>query len=602
MQAIMLAAGMGKRLGKNTQENTKCMISVAGKKLIDWAIEAVENAGITKFIIVVGYKSDNLINYINKNYSNSKVKFVFIRNEEYETTNNIYSFYLAREYLVQDDTILMESDLIYEKVLIKNLCESQFKNIAAVARYKSWMDGTVVLCNDEGKIVQFVDKNDMIFDGKHEYLKTVNVYKFSKSFLKDVYLPFLSAYMQAYGKNNYYETVLKVVAHLSMSELMAYEIGDIKWYEIDDIQDLDIANILFSAGQEKYKLLSEKFGGYWRYPEIKDFCYLVNPYFPPKQFVEKLKREFETLLIDYPSGLDTQNMNAGRMFNVDPAYILVGNGAAELINTIGSVARGKIGLNLPTFNEYRRCFSNCDFEIIDNSKSEYDFDICKIKKVCDKVNILCIVTPDNPSGKMMLKEQMFEVMEYCKIKDIMLIVDESFADFADPDLKYTLINDEILKDFPNLIVIKSISKSYGVPGLRLGILACGNQLLLKKIRSAMPIWNINSFGEYFLQTFNLFAKEYKNACEKIATERKWFITELSKIEKIKVYDSQANYILVELSRSSSEFCSKMLNRFNILVKDLSNKDYFYNRNFIRVAVRDRQDNIKFLQAIREVII
>ena len=301
MQALMLAAGMGKRLGKYTGDNTKCMVEVAGKKLIDRAIESVIFAGIKKMIIVVGYKGQNLINYINENYSKHEIEFVFIENADYAFTNNIYSFYLAKTFVENDDTILLESDLIYEKELIKNILQVPHKNVASIAKYKSWMDGTVVTCDDKGYITQFIDKADMDSNSFDKYYKTVNVYKLSKEFSKNIYIPFLQAYMHAYGLNSYYETTLKVVAHLAKTQLYGYEIGDMPWYEIDDSQDLDIANVLFSKGKEKYDLVVSKFGGYWRYDKMLDFCYLVNPYFPPKPFMEKLQREFPALLGAYPS-------------------------------------------------------------------------------------------------------------------------------------------------------------------------------------------------------------------------------------------------------------------------------------------------------------
>lgn len=601
MQAVMLAAGMGKRLGKNTEENTKCMVNVAGKKLIDWAIEAIEYAGIKKFTVVVGYKAENLISYINRKYGASGIEFTFVHNAEYERTNNIYSFYLARDYLVKDDTILMESDLIYDRSLIKKLCESKYKNIAAVARYKSWMDGTVVTCDDSGKILQFIDKGKINFETEKELYKTVNVYKLSKEFLEKVYIPFLSTYMKAYGVNNYYETVLKVIAHLSLNDLMAYEIGELPWYEIDDIQDLDIANAMFTEGAEKHKLITSKFGGYWRYSEIKDFCCLVNPYFPTKDYIDKLKREFGALLMQYPSGLAVQNMNAERIFGVDQNKILVGNGAAELINSLGKICKGKIGINVPTFNEYRRCFKQCNIEIIDNSQWDFDFNTEEIKKAADKTELICIISPDNPSGKMLDKAQIFDILDYCKNKSTKIVVDESFADFADQDHKFTLLNNRILTEYQNLIVIKSISKSYGVPGVRLGVLACGDQKLIASIRNELPIWNINSFAEYFLQTFNLYAKEYSVACGQLVRERERFISELSKFN-IKVYDSQANYVLIKLNDMNSlDFCVRMLNEYNILVKDLYEKDYFGKQNYIRVAIRDTADNDLFLRAMQEVI-
>ena len=246
MQALILAAGMGKRLGKYTDDNTKCMVKVAGKRLIDYAVEAIIEAKINKCVLVVGYKAENLMRYIEEKYAGAPVEFVFLYNREYATTNNIYSFYLARDELVKDDTVLLESDLIFDKSLIRRVCECPDENLAVVAKYESWMDGTVVTCDESGKITQFIEKTDMNYAMLSQYYKTVNVYKLSKKFSQSVYLPFLRAYMQAYGKNCYYEAVLKVVAHLSLSELKAYFVGDLPWYEIDNAADLDIANVLFS--------------------------------------------------------------------------------------------------------------------------------------------------------------------------------------------------------------------------------------------------------------------------------------------------------------------------------------------------------------------
>ena len=152
----MLAAGMGKRLGKFTGNNTKCMLEVAGKKLVDRAIEAVAKAGIDKFIFVIGYKGDNLRDYILDKYKDSPMEFVFIDNKDYATSNNIYSFYMAKEYLEQDDTIMMESDLIFDSSLIQKLVQSPERDMAVVAKYESWMDGTVVTCDGEDNITQFI--------------------------------------------------------------------------------------------------------------------------------------------------------------------------------------------------------------------------------------------------------------------------------------------------------------------------------------------------------------------------------------------------------------------------------------------------------------
>lgn len=603
MQALMLAAGMGKRLGKFTGNNTKCMLEVAGKKLVDRAIEAVAKAGIDKFIFVIGYKGDNLRDYILDKYKDSPMEFVFIDNKDYATSNNIYSFYMAKEYLEQDDTIMMESDLIFDSSLIQKLVQSPERDMAVVAKYESWMDGTVVTCDGEDNITQFIEKVDMDLSLTEQYYKTVNVYKFSPQFVTNIYFPFLEAYMKAYGLNSYYETALKVVSHLSKATLKAFYMDDMPWYEIDDAQDLDIATILFSTGKRKYDAIISKFGGYWRYSKMLDFCYLVNPYFPPKKMVEKMQKEFPVLLTQYPSGLNIQNMNAERIFGVDESHILVGNGAAELINVLGMWMNGKVAVGLPTFNEYVRCFRNCELIPIDNSRNDYLHDFDYLTSLCGKVDYICLVSPDNPSGDLLTKEEVEQLCEKAQKLNTGIVIDESFIDFADPDKRYTLLNNDVLNRFDNLIVVKSISKSFGVPALRLGVLASSNAKILSELRSLMQVWNINSFAEYYLQIYNLYASQYAKACDSIAYERNRFIRELQDVNSIRVYPSQANYLMIDLGGTNSyEFCVRMLNDYNILVKDLSSKNYFKGKNFVRVAIRNEQDNDAIIKAMKEVLL
>lgn len=597
----MLAAGMGKRLAKYTQNNTKCMVPVAGKKLIDRAIESLKIAGINRFVIVIGYKGENLKKYILENHK-GEMEFVFIENKDYATTNNIYSFYLAKDELIKDDTILMESDVIYEPDLIKKMVEYKHQNIAAVAKYESWMDGTVVEADDEHNITSFIEKKDMDNSKLDRYYKTVNIYKFSVPFVRDIYIPFLEAYMKAYGMNSYYETTLKVLCMLKDFPVKAFYMRDIDWYEIDDAQDLSIATALFTKGIEKYNFITAAFGGFWRYTKVKDFCYLVNPYFPPKRLVEKMQNEFPILLTQYPSGENVQNMNAERLFGVDKEHILVGNGAAELINALGHVARGTIAVNLPAFNEYVRCFKNCVIHEIDNSKIDYKMDVKTIEKAIRECDYTAVINPDNPSGFMLDKEQILALASVAKEAGHKLIIDESFIDFADGKRRFTLLNDQFISENPNVIVIKSISKSYGVPGIRLGLLASSDKDLIKALRDDMQIWNINSFGEYYLQIYQLFAKDYEKACDAIVNERNRVIAELRKLKSIRVYDSEANYILVDLKENNSiELAAKLLDEKHILIKDLSTKNYFHKKNFIRLAIRDENDNNALIEALNEYL-
>lgn len=593
----MLAAGMGKRLGKYTNNNTKCMLEVAGKRLVDRAVEAVKFAGIKKFVIVVGYKAENLINYLNWKYKDDRdIEFIFINNSVYDKTNNIYSLYLARDYFVKDDTILLESDLIFDKEIIKKVMEDEYPNVATVAKYASWMDGTVVNVGEDNIITQFIEKKDFDYSKIDGYYKTVNIYKFSKEFINNQYMPFLSAYIKAYGENEYYETVLKAISHLSRSYIKAHILDKEKWYEIDDAQDYDIVTALFAEGEEKLRHMQNKYGGYWRYDGLLDYCYLVNPYFPNQKMLDKMRAEYNILLRQYPSGLSIQNLNAERMFGVDSDKLLVGNGAAEIINVLRKVIKGKLGVCVPTFNEYIRCFPDCEIVKLNTSFTDYSYDVNQILKHIDKVDNMVIINPDNPSGSFICYDDIIKIVEKCNKQDKLIVFDESFIDFAEKGLRYSLIRNDILDRYQNLIVIKSISKSYGVPGLRLGIMACGNKEIINIIRQNMAVWNINSFAEYFLQIITLYQDDYLIACDRIADEREYMSTELRKAG-YKVYDSQANFIMVKLNKDSTQTAIDLLENQNILIKDLYRKDTFDKPEYIRLAIRARSENEKVIDAL-----
>ncbi len=593
----MLAAGMGKRLGKYTDNNTKCMLEVAGKRLVDRAVEAVKFAGIKKFVIVVGYKAENLINYLNWKYKDDRdIEFIFINNSVYDKTNNIYSLYLARDYFVKDDTILLESDLIFDKEIIKKVMEDEYPNVATVAKYASWMDGTVVNVGEDNIITQFIEKKDFDYSKIDGYYKTVNIYKFSKEFINNQYMPFLSAYIKAYGENEYYETVLKAISHLSRSYIKAHILDKEKWYEIDDAQDYDIATALFAEGEEKLRHMQNKYGGYWRYDGLLDYCYLVNPYFPNQKMLDKMRAEYNILLRQYPSGLSIQNLNAERMFGVDSDKLLVGNGAAEIINVLRKVIKGKLGVCVPTFNEYIRCFPDCEIVKLNTSFTDYSYDVNQILKHIDKVDNMVIINPDNPSGSFICYDDIIKIVEKCNKQDKLIVFDESFIDFAEKGLRYSLIRNDILDRYQNLIVIKSISKSYGVPGLRLGIMACGNKEIINIIRQNMAVWNINSFAEYFLQIITLYQDDYLIACDKIVKEREYMTVELRKAG-YKVYDSQANFIMVKLNKNSTQLAISLLENQNILIKDLYRKDTFDKPEYIRLAIRARSENEKVIDAL-----
>ena len=272
MRAIILAAGMGKRLKELTSDNTKCMVKVNGVTMIERMLSQLDSLKLSKIVIVIGYEGQKLKEYIST--LNIKTKVEYVSNDIYDKTNNIYSLYLAREHLLSEDTLLLESDLIFEDGVLKRILDDEYPNLALVAKYQSWMDGTVVTLGEDNSIKSFLNKKQFNYEDIKRYYKTVNIYKFSKEFSNTHYVPFLEAYSKALGNNEYYEQVLRVITLLDKPEIKACILENESWYEIDDIQDLDIAESIFAPTvDEKLTKIQNRYGGYWRYPELMDFCY-----------------------------------------------------------------------------------------------------------------------------------------------------------------------------------------------------------------------------------------------------------------------------------------------------------------------------------------
>ena len=525
MQAIILAAGMGKRLRSYTKDATKCMVKVNGKTLIEYTIEALVSNKIDRLVVVVGYKGQLLKDFIASKFNAANLhgmKIEYIENPVYDTTNNIYSLYLAGDEMAKDDTILLESDLIFKPEILTSLITSPDKNLAVVSPFELWMDGTCTLLDENNCITALLDKVRFNWSDTEHYYKTVNIYKFSKEFSQQYYLPFLDAYQKAFGKNEYYEQVLKVISFLSSSTLKGLVVSGKDWYEIDDPADLAIAEDRFKTGSEKLHSLEKRYGGYWRFPQLKDFCYLVNPYFPPEKLVSEMTASFGTLLTQYPSGAVQQSLLASKIFNVMPEHIVVGNGAAELISSLAKFTECTVAIPFPTFNEYPERFSLAKVVPVPTDMQTFSYSVDDIIGTVKKehAKAVVLINPDNPTGNFLEKDDVLRLCGELKQIGTVLFFDESFIDFAEKSKRYTLLDENILAEYPNLVVVKSISKSYGVPGLRLGVLACADAQYIAHIKKANAIWNINSFGEYFLQIYDKYNKTYATACNSIADERR----------------------------------------------------------------------------------
>lgn len=348
-----------------------------------------------------------------------------------------------------------------------------------------------------------------------------------------------------------------------------------------------------------------RYGGFWVYPNLLDYCYLVNPYFNRSKIIDEMQDNFRTLVSEYPAGMAVNSKLASECWEVKPEYIIPGNGAAELIKILIENLKGKVGVVRPTFEEYPNRLP--DERVVtfvpENDTFRYSADDLIEFFSKNHVDNLLLINPDNPSGNFIPKQGINKLAQWCEEHNIQFVLDESFVDFSDDFENNSFVKNDLLEKYPHLCVMKSISKSYGVPGLRLGILCSVNTELIAKMKKQVSIWNINSFAEFFMQIYPKYKEDYILACKQFIRTRNDFEEELKEIPFIKLMPSQANFFFLEVLApyKPKELCAILLEKYNILASACLAKKGIEKNRYMRIAVRNHADNAKFIQALKELI-
>ncbi|HKJ43299.1 MAG TPA: histidinol-phosphate transaminase [Sunxiuqinia sp.] len=336
--------------------------------------------------------------------------------------------------------------------------------------------------------------------------------------------------------------------------------------------------------------------------QIIDFCFIANPYYPTEEMLDDLLAKFSAMIKAYPSsnpGLARQNLADVLQTNAD--FLVLGNGATELINIIEKQLIDDLAIPIPTFSEYIEKLKNTGsaklFQL--DPKLNYQLDL---KEYADwindnQINSALIINPGNPTGQLMqLDELKWFLKEMSHLK--MIILDESFIDFADEQIP-SLIPE--ITAFDNLIIVRSMSKHCGVPGLRLGYCCASNQTFLKKIKDYLPIWNINSMAEYFLLQLKRTNDIYHETRLRVIREVRDLEHQLQQIPGYKVYPTGSNFILlkIEFGMTATELQFSLLENKGLYVRDCSNKAGLDNYH-IRVSSQGREKDLYLVDGLREL--
>lgn len=602
MQALILADMKKSSMNCLSGDGPDCMIQIDGISIIERMLKQLDNSKVSKVIIVVGRNKEKVIGAISN--LNLKAEIVILENDSCEETGSIYSLFLAEEYLLLDDTVILNAQMIVEDSILESVLNEKKGCSVLVDTDKSWMTGETVSIGDDERVLSFGKKKISSVHSSTALYKMVGICRLDREFTEKYYIPVLETMIDVLGNSLDYSAPLNVIAMSEDVKIRALYIGNVHWREINNIEDINQATILFSKDKKSIadKMLGS-WGGYWRYPDYLDYFYLVTPYYPPRELVEELQNNFKVLLEQYPSGMRVNAELAASAFGISPESIIVGNGAAELIKSMMGFIKGKTGFVRPTFDEYPNRYTEMETVNYLVESEDFSYSASDLIEYFGKTNIsnLVLVNPDNPSGNYIPKGDMMRMISWARDKDIKVIIDESFVDFSD-EIDSSLIDQETLNRYPNLYVIKSISKSYGVPGLRLGVLASGDKKLISRMKTDVSIWNINSFAEFYMQICGKYRGSYVKSLEKFRKERNRFISKLQDLRYIRVIPSQANYLMVELldGLDAEELKQRMLLEKKVFIKTLSKK-IKGKKQYLRIAIRNEVDNDMFIQKLTETL-
>ena len=359
----------------------------------------------------------------------------------------------------------------------------------------------------------------------------------------------------------------------------------------------------YKTQSEKYEFISGQHGGYYRHNFI-DHAYLYNLYFPPEAVFTNFKDQIHDLVLNYPVAQDALAELIGKLIDQPAERIVVGNGAAELIKIVSGHISGKLIVPVPSFNEYANAAPSGQVVEFPLEFPSFHLDVDKFaaEAIRVKADVAVVVTPNNPTSMLVPKPDLIRLAKKLEIYDSMLIIDESFLDFTENPDQISL--EQEIENYPNTAIFKSMSKAYGICGLRIGYMLTANSKFAEAIRNGVHIWNINGFAEEFLRLLPDYKQEFIESCKQVRTDRDNLYKKLCDIEGMTVFKPDANFIFCRLPdyvQRAPEITKKLFIEHNIYIKDCVDKTQPDSDRYVRIASRTEAENCKLVTALIDVM-
>jgi histidinol-phosphate/aromatic aminotransferase/cobyric acid decarboxylase-like protein/choline kinase len=591
MQAIVLAAGYGRRMRPLSDSCHKGLLPIGSVTILGRIVDGLREIDVHDITVVTGYLADDVERYLREHYP--ETRFQFVHNERYETTNNIVSLSLGLQRMrLEGDLILIECDLLFEPRLLRRLLRSDAGNIALVDHYRTGMDGTVVSVSD-GLVRQVflphVQGPDFQYGDKY---KTLNIYRFRRDFCVNTLGPLVRVYADQVDANSYYEFVLGMLADVPEQQIAAEVVDGERWTEVDDPNDLAVARFQFEP-ERRAEILDRSFGGQWSL-DVLDFSFMRNSYFPTEGMLAAMRHALPALVERYGSTQEVLNEKLGWFLGRDPQRLQTLHGGTQAFPILRDLFSDRtICVPAPTFGEYRH------FEDALHYQDAPGIDLSELARTAAGADVVVIVNPNNPTGTTLPTSEIYALAEGHPSKTF--LIDESFNDFSrEPSIELALERQPL----GNVHVLVSLSKALGVPGLRIGYLYSHNAGFIDEVGRRLPIWNMNSVAEYFLELLLKFRPELAASFEQTAHDRENLREALRILPGIaEVHPSGGNFLLVRLDAPAA--AGQMLRRSllaeeAIEVKDVSSR-IPGDSGHLRIAVRKPEENQLLTDALRSLL-
>jgi len=359
----------------------------------------------------------------------------------------------------------------------------------------------------------------------------------------------------------------------------------------------------YKTQSEKYEFISSQHGGYYRHNFI-DHAYLYNLYFPPEAVFTNFKEQIHDIVLNYPMAQDALAGLIGKLIDQPAERIVVGNGAAELIKIVSGHISSKLIVPVPSFNEYANAAPSGQVIEFPLEFPSFMLDVDKFaaEAIRVKADVAVVVTPNNPTSMLIPKPDLIRLAKKLETHDCMLIIDESFIDFAENHDQISL--EQEIENYPNVAIFKSMSKAYGICGLRIGYMLTANSKFAEAIRNGVHIWNINGFAEEFLWLLPDYKQEFIESCKQVRTDRDSLYKKLCGIEGMTVFKPDANFIFCRLPdnvQSAPEITKKLFIEHNMYIKDCVGKTQPDSDRYLRIASRTEAENCKLVAALIDVM-